>query len=117
MGKNIGQLYSVVIAQSASASEELGPEDLRDADGLCIYLPATMTGTAVEVEVSFDGSTWFSLQTGISSTTDTPYAEAPGEALQIGTVNFPYLRLLSNGTEAAARTIYVTKGVIDSRLV
>ena len=110
-GKTMNSLYSVTISSGTDTSEAFGPDELQDADGICIYFPA-LTSVVLAVYVSFNGSDWFLLNKEADILfAASPYIEGPSTAFQIPKVNFKYLRFVGTDNESEDRTIYLTKGV------
>jgi hypothetical protein len=106
MARKLQNATNFTVAISGTESNSLGHEaDLNFADGLSIQAPATLTSASVTVEVSQDGSTWASLQSGGSDVTF-----AAGEVLVVTDVYWNYVRLKTASAEGSARTFSVTFG-------
>lgn len=99
----------VLIDVSADASNSTGVQ----ADGLLlsgIVFPAAMTGTAVTFDFSFDGSTWVDVVE--TDGTEVSYTVSAGNVTRVDPSGWAfassgYLRITSDGTEAADRSIIV----------
>jgi len=78
---------------------------------LCgIQFPATMTGTAITFDFSLDNSTWADVKE--TDGTDVSYTISAGDAVRVDPSGWAfasngYLRITSDGTEAADRSIIV----------
>ena len=80
-------------------------------DGLLlsgIVFPSTMTGTTVTFDFSFNGTTWYDVKE--TDGTDVSYTVSAGDVLRVdpsgwGFASNGYIRVTSNGTEAADRKI------------
>lgn len=98
---------SLVIANGQTASNVYGEEILHDAVGFLIASPSALAET-VNLQVSWDNSTWFTLY---SRDTDEDQTVAP--AAKAIYSEFPrvakYFRLLATGAVAAERTFLVRK--------
>lgn len=97
----------VLIDVSEDASNSTGVQ----CDGLLlsgIVFPATMTGSSVTFDFSFDGSTWADVVE--TDGTAVSYAVSAGDVVRVDPSGWAFatagsLRVTSNGTEAADRTI------------
>lgn len=72
-----------------------------------ILLPATFTGTAVSFLASYDGTNFYPLKTTTAGTT-LSYTVTQNTFAAIAPADFAgvlYLKIVSNATEAAARTL------------
>jgi len=71
-------------------------------------LPAALTGTALSIEVSVDGTTFKALKNAAGTAVTVPTVAA-GDQLPIpaDAFSFPYLRLKSGTAEAADRTVKI----------
>ena len=98
---------TALIDISADASNSLGVR----ADGmlLCgIQFPAAMTGTSVTFDFALDNSTWADVVETDGSAVS--YTVSAGDVVRVdpsgwGFASNGYLRVTSNGTEAADRAI------------
>ena len=80
-------------------------------DGLLlsgIVFPAAMTGTAVTFDFAFDGSTWVDVVE--TDGTEVSYTVTAGDVVRVDPSGWAFatagsLRITSNATEAADRTI------------
>ena len=96
-----------LIDVSEDASNSLGVK----ADGmlLCgVQFPAAMTGTAVTFDFALDNSTWVDVKE--TDATDVSYTVSAGDVVRVdpsgwGFASNGYIRVTSNGTEAADRKI------------
>ena len=96
-----------LIDVSADNNDSLGVE----AEGmlLCgIQFPAAMTGTAITFDFSLDNSTWVDVKE--TDGTEVSYTVAAGDVVRVDPSGWAfasngYLRVTSNGTEAADRKI------------
>ena len=96
-----------LIDVSADNNDSLGVE----AEGmlLCgIQFPAAMTGTAITFDFSLDNSTWVDVKE--TDGTEVSYAVSAGDVVRVDPSGWAfasngYLRVSSNGTEAADRKI------------
>ena len=76
---------------------------------LCgVQFPAAMTGTAITFDFSLDNSTWVDVKE--TDGTDVSYTVSAGDVLRVDPsgwafVSNGYIRVSSNGTEAADRKI------------
>ena len=92
---------------SADASNSLGVST--DGMLLCgIQFPAAMTGTAVTFDFALDNSTWADVKETDGSAVS--YTVSAGDVVRVdpsgwGFASNGYIRLTSNGTEAADRAI------------
>ena len=96
-----------LIDVSEDASNSLGVKT--DGMLLCgIQFPATMTGSAVTFDFSLDNSTWADVvETDASAVS---YTVSAGDVVRVdpsgwGFASNGYIRVTSNGTEAADRSI------------
>ena len=98
---------TALIDISADASNSLGV----DTDGmlLCgIQFPAAMTGTAVTFDFSMDNSAFLDVKE--TDGTDVSYTVSAGDVVRVDPSGWAfasngYIRVTSNGTEAADRKI------------
>ena len=96
-----------LIDVSADYNDSLGVE----AEGmlLCgIQFPAAMTGTAITFDFSLDNSTWVDVKE--TDGTEVSYTVSAGDIVRVDPSGWAfagngYLRVSSNGTEAADRKI------------
>ena len=96
-----------LIDVSADNNDSLGVE----AEGmlLCgIQLPAAMTGTAITFDFSLDNSSWVDVKE--TDGTEVSYTVSAGDIVRVDPSGWAfagnsYLRVSSNGTEAADRKI------------
>ena len=96
-----------LIDVSADNNDSLGVE----AEGmlLCgIQFPAAMTGTAITFDFSLDNSTWVDVKE--TDGTEVSYTVSAGDVVRVDPSGWAvasngYLRVTSNGTEAADRKI------------
>jgi len=96
-----------LIDVSADASNSLKV----NTDGLllsAIVFPATMTGTAVTFDFSVDGTNWYDVKE--TDGTDVSYTISAGDAVRVDPSGWAFassrfLRISSNGTEVADRSI------------
>lgn len=96
-----------LIDVSADNNDSLGVE----AEGmlLCgIQFPAAMTGTAITFDFSLDNSTWVDVKE--TDGTEVQYSVSAGDVVRVDPSGWAfasngYLRISSNGTEAADRKI------------
>lgn len=92
---------------SGDASNSLGVK----TDGLllsAIVFPATMTGSNVTLDFSFDGTNWVDVFE--TDGTEVSYTVSAGNAVRVDPSGWAfassgYLRVTSDGTEAADRNI------------
>ena len=92
---------------SADNNDSLGVE----AEGmlLCgVQFPAAMTGTAITFDFSLDNSTWVDVKE--TDGTEVSYAVSAGDVVRVDPSGWAfasngYIRVSSNGTEAADRKI------------
>ncbi len=92
---------------SADNNDSLGVE----AEGmlLCgVQFPASMTGTAITFDFSLDNSTWVDVKE--TDGTEVSYAVSAGDVVRVDPSGWAfasngYIRVSSNGTEAADRKI------------
>ena len=96
-----------LIDVSEDASNSLGVKT--DGMLLCgVQFPAAMTGTAVTFDFSLDNSTWVDVKE--TDATDTTYTVSAGDVLRVDPSGWAfasngYIRVTSDGTEAADRSI------------
>jgi len=96
-----------LIDVSADNNDSLGVE----AEGmlLCgIQFPAAMTGTAITFDFSLDNSTWVDVKE--TDGTEVQYTVSAGDVVRVDPSGWAfasngYIRLTSNGSEAADRKI------------
>ena len=99
----------VLIDVSEDASNSTGVQ----TDGLLlsgIVFPATMTGANVTFDFSFDGSTW--VDVAETNNTEVTYNVSAGNVVRVDPSGWAFasagfLRVTSDATEAADRTIYL----------
>mgnify|MGYP001239314750 CR=1 FL=1 len=97
----------VLIDVSADANNSSAAQ----CDGLLlsgIVFPAAMTGTAVTFDFAFDGSTWVDVVE--TDGTEVSYTVTAGDVVRVDPSGWAFatagsLRITSNATEAADRTI------------
>ena len=97
----------VLIDVSADATNSSGVQ----CDGLLlsgIQFPATMTGTELTLDFSFDGSTWVDVVE--TNNTEVTYTVSPGNVVRVDPSGWAFatagfVRVTSDGTEAADRNI------------
>lgn len=103
---------NLVIANGATASNELGIEHVADAESLTIFAPGTLPET-VKIQVADNSSPvsadWRDLDQGAGDVT-----VGAGQAISIDFTAFRKLRLLANGAVAAERVFNVNK-IISTR--
>ena len=98
---------TALIDISADNSNSLGVKT--DGMLLCgIQFPAAMTGTAVTFDFALDNSTWADVKE--TDATDVSYTVSAGDVLRVdpsgwGFASNGYIRVTSNGNEAADRKI------------
>lgn len=94
----------LIMSSGTAVTQSMGIFD--DAKSITIYAPATLTSTAVAVEVepSSTGTSWVTLQSGAIDV-DIP----AGKATVFMPGAWPQLRLHGNASEASARRFPVTK--------
>ena len=96
-----------LIDVSADASNSLGVKT--DGMLLCgVQFPAAMTGTAVTFDFSMDNSAFLDVKE--TDGTDVSYTVSAGDVVRVDPSGWAfasngYLRVTSNGTEAADRSI------------
>tara|TARA_B100000214_G_scaffold139189_1_gene99391 strand:+ start:1964 stop:2293 length:330 start_codon:yes stop_codon:yes gene_type:complete len=103
------KVKSVLIDVSADASNSTGVE----TEGLLlcgIKFPAAMTGSNITFDHSLDNSTWADVKE--TDGTDVTYTVSAGDLIRLDPSGWAfasngYLRITSDGTEAADRTIEV----------
>tara|TARA_R100000231_G_scaffold27823_1_gene24788 strand:- start:1143 stop:1472 length:330 start_codon:yes stop_codon:yes gene_type:complete len=103
------KVKSVLIDVSADASNSSGVE----TEGLLlcgIKFPAAMTGSNITFDHSLDNSTWADVKE--TDGTDVTYTVSAGDLIRLDPSGWAfasngYLRITSDGTEAADRTIEV----------
>jgi len=101
------QVKSVLIDVSADASNSTSFQ----TDGLLlcgIKFPAAMTGTVISFDHSLDNSTWADVKE--TDGTDVSYTISAGDIIRLDPSGWAfassgYLRITSDGTEAADRNI------------
>lgn len=99
----------VLIDVSADASNSTGVQ----TDGLLlsgVVFPATMTGANVTFDFSFDGTTW--VDVAETNNTEVTYNVSAGNVVRVDPSGWAFaaagfLRVTSDATEAADRTIYL----------
>jgi hypothetical protein len=97
----------VLIDVSEDATNSSGVQ----CDGLLlsgIQFPATMTGTAITLDFSFDGSTWVDVVE--TNNTEVTYTVSPGNVVRVDPSGWAFaaigfLRVTSGSSEAADRQI------------
>lgn len=98
---------TVTIAQSGSTSSVV------TANGRAIYglvMPSTFTGTAITFTVSHDGSTFQELRKADSdAAVSVSVTASKSYDLPTQLAAWPYFKIVSNGNEAAARSLTVVK--------
>jgi hypothetical protein len=90
----------------ASSGTESAAVDLRGMTLCGFYLPAALTGTAVSFKASIDNSTFVTVEDGFGNTVSKTVSAS--KAIILNPSDFAgiqYLKLVSNATEAAERTI------------
>jgi len=98
---------TALIDISADASNSLGVSS--DGMLLCgIQFPAAMTGTSVTFDFALDNSTWADVKETDGSAVS--YTVSAGDVVRVdpsgwGFASNGYIRVTSNGTEAADRSI------------
>jgi hypothetical protein len=96
-----------LIDVSADNNDSLGVET--EGMLLCgVQFPAAMTGTAITFDFSLDNSTWVDVKE--TDGTDVSYTVSAGDVLRVDPSGWAfasngYIRVSSNGTEAADRKI------------
>jgi len=103
--RTIGKPALIDVSEDASNSVAV------KTDGLllsAIVFPATMTGTAVTLDFSFDGTNWIDVFE--TDGTEVSYTISAGNAVRVDPSGWAfassgYLRVTSDGTEAADRNI------------
>lgn len=91
--------YSPVIANGTTTSDAIA---LRGATVIGIGFPASMTGTTMTVEFSMNGTTWFPIN-GLTLSIDA----GEGYNISLGIEGWPFVRFVSDASEAAERTLTV----------
>ena len=103
------QNVTKVIAISGTTSESVSIGDYGSGS---VQLPAALTGTTLTIQTSNDGTTWATCRdiAGAAKAAIT-FAASITVPLHAEAFASKFLRLLSNGTEAAARSfIFHLKG-------
>lgn len=95
---------TAVIPISTSNSQAI---PLGGAERGCFQMPAAFTGTTVDVQISIDGTNFTTAVEEGAETNPITIAVNGTYALPIKTFSGKYFRLVSNGTEAAARSIAI----------
>ena len=96
-----------LIDVSADNNDSLGVET--EGMLLCgVQFPAAMTGTAITFDFSLDNSTWVDVKE--TDGTEVSYTVSAGDVLRVDPSGWAfasngYIRVSSNGTEAADRKI------------
>lgn len=75
---------------------------------LGLVVPSAITGTAFTFTVSHDGTTYQALYDTTNTQVSLTVAASRNYDLPSELASWPYFKIVSNGTEAAARTLYVT---------
>lgn len=106
MPQHIADLPTLQIVSGSSYSQAISIFD--DATALTLFTPATMTSTGltIEVEPTSTGTNFVTLQSGGSD-----IVLPPGKATIINKVGWRQMRVGSLVTEAAGRSVPVTKSV------
>ena len=97
----------VLIDISANANNSSAAQ----SDGLLlsgVVFPAAMTGSTITFDFSFDGTTWYDVVE--TDGTEVSYAVSAGNVVRVDPSGWAFaatgfLRVVSNGSEAADRTI------------
>ena len=97
----------VLIDISANANNSSAAQ----CDGLLlsgVVFPAAMTGSTITFDFSFDGTTWYDVVE--TDGTEVSYAVSVGNVVRVDPSGWAFaatgfLRVVSNGSEAADRTI------------
>mgnify|MGYP001580630546 CR=1 FL=1 len=95
---------NAVIPEGASASNDI---ELSGAVAGVIQMPAAFTGTTVEIKFSIDGATFTTVVEEANEVNPITFAASGTYAIPIKAFSGKYMQLLSNGTEAEARTFPV----------
>lgn len=101
MRSNARPVFELTIPAGASAS------NARETGGNSrgsFQCPAALTGTTLTMQVSYDGVTWSSCPVEGNETAAVTFGAGANFSWPVKAFSFRYMRLLSNGTEAAART-------------
>ena len=103
---NMSKTASTVINIEASGTTS-NRVDCRGRQAVAFIVPA-MTGTSIAIHASDDGETFYAVTYNgvavtIAASTSASWQEIPANAL----AGANYIRLVSNGTEAAKRSITV----------
>lgn len=109
MAKSITS-QTTTIASSGTTSAAVTME--RNRVPLAVIMPAAFTGTAITFEVSVDGTTFqplYNESTLYSVTVSTSVARTYALSRQ-AMDGVKYVRIVSNGTEGALRTITIVSG-------
>lgn len=102
-GQGPAETKSAVIASGGTASTAFKTGGARTGS---FQLPAAMTGTAVTVEGSLDGTNFTAVPVLAAGESNPVTVAANGSfALPEKSCSFPYLRFKSGSTEGADRTI------------
>lgn len=91
------------IAASGTTSDAIDIES--EKSGIAIVFPAAMTGTSVAIHGSFDGTTFYPVYSDGAAVTIPFTASSMHTIPPIKLFGVRFIRLVSNGTEASARTI------------
>jgi hypothetical protein len=107
---------TVTIANGGTASTAVqlfGNAKIWNVAAKAFILPAAFTGTSVSIQASLDGSTWVGLYD--ENNAALSFTVTQGRAYRMIADDFagwPYLRFVSNGAEAAERTITVLQYIV-----
>lgn len=101
--ERILRVQTLVIAESASASDAWLIDDTSYGS---ILLPAALTGTALAIQGRFiDSGSWFPILDPLGAALSVAFAASSIIRIPDAAFACRELQLVSNGTEAAARSI------------
>ena len=96
---------ALTIAISTSASDAF---DAREFAAFGVVIPAAFTGTTITLQVSADNVTYQALHKNSSDVAWSITVQvSKSYALPTDLEAWPFFKIVSGGTEAAARTLYV----------
>lgn len=85
--------------------------DGRGGSAFGLVMPSSFTGTAITFTVSYDGTNFQALYDIYNAQVSVTVAASRSYDLPTELFSWPFWKIVSNGTEAAARTLWiVTKG-------
>lgn len=101
-----GSNQAATIANGGTTSTVI---DLVDAITAGVVLPAAFTGTALTFQVSHDGTTFQALTDQYGNAVSMTVAQGKSYTIPNEVAPWPFAKIVSGSSEAAARTLWIVR--------